>query len=332
VPPVLVTGAAGFIGYHVAERLLAAGERVVGVDRLDDYYDPALKEARLARLCRAPGFEAVRLDLADRDATEALFARVRPAQVVHLAAQAGVRYSVANPHRYVDANIVAFLHVLEGCRHHDVAHLLYASSSSVYGANTTMPFSVHAPADHPLSLYAATKRANELMAHSYSATFGVPTTGARLFTVYGPWGRPDMAIAQFTSAILAGEPVTLYNGGAMRRDFTYVDDIVDGLIGLLARVPAGHAGVDDPSRSNAPYCLYDLGNGAPRGLGDYVSAIEAATGCVATRVYAPAQPGEVPDTWADITDARRDIGFAPKTSLEEGVARYVAWHREWFGV
>ena len=328
---VLVTGAAGFIGMHVAERLLARGDEVIGFDSLNAYYDPALKEARLARLRSRDGFTFVRGHLEDRAAVADLFASHRPDRVVNLAAQAGVRYSLEDPHAYVDANLVGFVNVLEGCRATDVEHLVYASSSSVYGANTRLPFAVTDAVDHPVSLYAATKKANELMAHTYSHLFGLPTTGLRFFTVYGPWGRPDMALFLFTRAILAGEPIRIFNHGRMRRDFTYIDDIAEGVVRVLDRPAAPDPAFDpdapDPATSSAPYRLYNIGNDQPTELERYVDVLEAELGVPAIRRYEDIQPGDVPATWADVDALRGDVGFAPATPVEEGVRRFVAWYR-----
>jgi len=332
---ILVTGAAGFIGFHLTKRLLDAGLTVVGVDNLNPYYDVRLKEDRLARLQGSPGFRFVRLDLADRDGMAALFAREKPARVVHLAAQAGVRYSLENPLAYVESNLVGFLHVLEGCRHHDVRHLVFASSSSVYGGNTRMPFSVHDNVDHPVSLYAATKKSNELMAHAYAALYGLPCTGLRFFTVYGPWGRPDMALFLFTRAILAGEPIDVYNHGRMQRDFTYIDDIVEGVSRILDLIPApdprwrGEA--PDPATSFAPYRIYNIGNNAPVALTDFIAAIEAALGRKAVRNPLPLQPGDVPATYADVDDLTAAVGFKPSTPLAEGIGRFIRWYRDYYG-
>jgi UDP-glucuronate 4-epimerase len=332
----LVTGTAGFIGYHTALRLLDRGDEVVGFDSVNAYYDPALKEARLARLAGRPGFRFVRGDLADRGAVERLFAEVRPARVIHLAAQAGVRYSLTNPHAYVDSNLAGFLHILEGCRHHGVAHLTYASSSSVYGANTAMPFSVHQNVDHPLSLYAATKKANELMAHTYSHLYGLPTTGLRFFTVYGPWGRPDMALFLFTRAILEGRPIDVFNHGRMRRDFTYIDDIVEGVVRTSDHTAAPNPGWDpahpDPGTSAAPYRLYNIGNNSPVELMHLIGTLEQALGRVAEKRLLPLQAGDVPATYADVDALADAVGFRPATPIEEGVARFVAWYRAFYGV
>jgi UDP-glucuronate 4-epimerase len=333
---VLVTGSAGFIGYHVSERLLARGDEVVGLDVVNDYYDVTLKEARLARLARHDRYRHERVDLADGADIERVFRDARPERVVHLAAQAGVRYSLVNPHAYVQSNMVGFLHVLEGCRHGAVEHLVYASSSSVYGSNASMPFSVHDHADHPVSLYAASKRANELMAHTYSHLYELPTTGLRFFTVYGPWGRPDMALFLFTRAILAGDPIDVYNHGRMRRDFTYVADVVEGVVRVLDRVPEGdptwRAAAPDPASSSAPYRLYDIGNHRPVELLHLIETLERELGRSATKRFVDIQPGDVPATFADVADLMRDVGFAPDTPIEEGVARFVAWYREFYGV
>ena len=331
--PTLVTGAAGFIGFHLCKRLLDDGRPVVGLDNLNDYYDPNLKRARLAQLEGRPGFTFARLDLTDREGIAALFARERFARVVNLASQAGVRYSLVNPHAYVDSNVVGFLNILEGCRHNPVEHLVFASSSSVYGLNTQMPFSVHQNVDHPISLYAATKKANELMAHTYAYLYGIPCTGLRFFTVYGPWGRPDMALFLFARAILAGEPIDVYNQGRMQRDFTYIDDIVEGVVRILDRPaaanPAWSGDRPDPGSSPVPYRLYNIGNNNPVELMHLVGTLEAALGKVAEKRFLPMQPGDVPATWADIADLGRDIGFAPKTSIETGIGRFVDWYRDY---
>jgi UDP-glucuronate 4-epimerase len=332
----LVTGSAGFIGYHTAERLLARGDQVLGVDNLNDYYDVRLKEARLERLTRHPGFRFHRLDIADRAAMERLFAAEKPKRVIHLAAQAGVRYSIQNPHAYVDSNLVGFVNILEGCRHNGVEHLTYASSSSVYGANTTMPFSIHHNVDHPLSLYAATKKANELMAHTYSHLYRLPTTGLRFFTVYGPWGRPDMAMFLFTKAILEGKPIDIFNNGQMRRDFTYVDDIVEGVIRVSDRVavsnPKWTGAHPDPGTSSAPYRIYNIGNNQPVELMRIIECLEQSLGRVAEKRFLPMQPGDVPATFADVDDLTADVGFKPSTSIESGVERFVTWYREFYQI
>jgi UDP-glucuronate 4-epimerase len=335
VPRILVTGAAGFIGFHIASRLLDRGDEVVGVDNVNDYYDVRLKEARLARLEPRPGFRLERLELADRDGVEQLFRRNSFDRVIHLAAQAGVRYSITHPHVYADSNLVAFLNVLEGCRHASVAHLVYASSSSVYGANTEMPFSVHHVVDHPISLYAATKKANELMAHTYSHLYRLPTTGLRFFTVFGPWGRPDMAMFIFTKAILEGRPIDVFNHGRMQRDFTYIDDIVEGVIRTTDKVASrnpGWSGADpDPGTSSAPYRLYNIGNNNPVELMHVISLLEENLGRKAEKRMLDMQPGDVPATYADVDDLSRDVGFSPATPIEEGVRRFVEWYREFYG-
>ena len=330
--PVLVTGAAGFIGFHVARRLLAAGRPVVGLDNLNTYYDPKLKETRLAELKKLSGFRFIEGDLADRPAMTALFSERFPF-VVHLAAQAGVRYSLSEPHAYVDANLTGFVNVLEGCRHNGCEHLLYASSSSVYGANTHMPFSVHDNVDHPLSLYGASKKANELMAHAYAHLFRLPATGLRFFTVYGPWGRPDMAMWLFTAAIIAGKPIKLFNNGNMQRDFTYVDDVVEAVVRLVDRPPAPNpawsGSAPDAASSNAPWRVYNIGNNSPVELLEVVRLLEAAIGKKANREMLPMQPGDVPATYADVDDLMREVGFRPSTSIAEGVSRFVAWYKEY---
>jgi UDP-glucuronate 4-epimerase len=328
---VLVTGAAGFIGFHVAQRLLSDGAEVVGVDSVNDYYDPKLKEARLEILKRQPNFTFVKLDLADREATRALFARHRFPAVIHLAAQAGVRYSLQNPHAYSDANIEGFLNVLEGCRHNDCKHLLFASSSSVYGANTKLPFSVQDNVDHPISLYAASKKANELMAHAYSHLYRIPATGLRFFTVYGPWGRPDMAMYIFAKAILEGTPIRLFNHGNMRRDFTYIDDVAEAVVRLIDHPPQGNPAWSgarpDPATSAAPWKIYNIGNNRPEELMHVVSLLEKEFGRAAIKEMLPMQPGDVPATYADIEDLAREIGFKPATSIEEGIKKFANWFR-----
>ncbi|MFA7593459.1 MAG: NAD-dependent epimerase [Thiohalobacteraceae bacterium] len=333
---VLITGTAGFIGSNLAMRLLERGDEVIGIDNLNDYYDVELKQARLARVARYPGFTDVRVNLEDRAAIAAVFAQHQPHRVVNLAAQAGVRYSLENPHAYVDTNLVGFVNILEGCRHQGVEHLVYASSSSVYGANTTMPFSVHHNVDHPVSLYAASKKANELMAHTYSHLFRLPTTGLRFFTVYGPWGRPDMALFMFTRNILAGKPIDVFNYGKHRRDFTYIDDIVEGVIRTLDRIPAPNpdwrSDAPDSATSNAPYRLYNIGNNQPVELMHYIQVLEDCLGKKAEMNLLPLQLGDVPDTYADVEDLVQDVGYQPATSVEDGIARFVAWYREYFKV
>ncbi|GAB3094303.1 NAD-dependent epimerase [Lysobacter terrae] len=332
---VLVTGAAGFIGAKLSEVLLARGDEVLGFDNLNAYYDPRLKQARLDRLLPHPNFRFMRGALEDSVAIGEAFADFAPQRVVNLAAQAGVRYSLENPRSYVDSNIVGFLNVLEACRHRGVEHLVYASSSSVYGANRKLPFSVDDNVDHPVSMYAATKKANELMAHTYSHLFGLPTTGLRFFTVYGPWGRPDMALFLFTRKILAGEPIDVFNHGRHSRDFTYIDDIVEGVVRALDRVPQADPSVDagaSPGRSNAPYRLYNIGNHQPVELLRYIEVLEECLGRKAERRLLPMQPGDVPDTWADVDALRRDVGYSPTTPVETGVARFVDWYREYHRV
>lgn len=333
VNPILVTGAAGFIGYHVARRLLEGGRSVVGLDNLNAYYDPTLKEARLEELAKYSGFQFARLDLADRAGMAALFAEHRFAHVVHLAAQAGVRYSLIDPHAYVDSNLVGFTNILEGCRHNGCRHLLYASSSSVYGSNTKMPFSIHDNVDHPLSLYGASKKANELMAHAYAHLFRMPTTGLRFFTVYGPWGRPDMAMWLFAKAIMAGESIKLFNNGNMRRDFTYVDDVVESIERLIDRAPAANPNwsgdAPDPGSSSAPWRVYNIGNNNPVELLEVVRLLEEAIGMKAKRELLPMQPGDVPATFADVDDLMRDVGFKPATPIAEGIARFIDWYRSY---
>ena len=334
---VLVTGTAGFIGSHVAQVLLARGDEVVGFDNLNDYYDVSLKQARLARLLDKPGYTHITADLADRAAVEQAFATHKPQRVVHLAAQAGVRYAAENPHVYVQSNVTGFLHVLEGCRHHDVQHLVYASTSSVYGANRAMPFSEHAPAEHPLTLYAATKKANEQMAHSYAHLYGIPCTGLRFFTVYGPWGRPDMALFLFTRAILEGKPIRVFNHGHHKRSFTYVDDIVEGIVRTLDRVPGKDPDWSgerpDPATSGvAPYRLYNIGNEQPVELMRYIEVLEECLGHKAVMEMLPLQPGDVPDTEADVSDLIANVGYRPVVPVEEGVANFVRWYREYYGV
>jgi UDP-glucuronate 4-epimerase len=330
---ILVTGAAGFIGLHVAQLLLSAGREVVGVDNVNDYYDPKLKQARLEILMRQPNFTFVKLDLADREATKTLFARHRFPTVIHLAAQAGVRYSLQNPQAYVDANIEGFLNVLEGCRHSDCKHLLFASSSSVYGANTKLPFSVQDNVDHPISLYAASKKANELMAHAYSHLYRIPASGLRFFTVYGPWYRPDMAMYIFAKAILEGTPIKLFNHGNMRRDFTYIDDVVQAIVRLMDHPPQGNpawsADKPDPATSAAPWKIYNIGNNRPEELLHVVSLLEKEFGRTAIKEMLPMQPGDVPATYADIEDLAREIGFRPATTIEDGIRSFAKWFRDY---
>ena len=333
---ILITGAAGFIGSTAALRLLARGDEVVGLDNLNDYYSVQLKEDRLARLTPHERFRFARLDVADRAGMERLFAEERFDRVIHLAAQAGVRYSLVNPQAYVDSNVVGFMNVLEGCRHTAVQHLVYASSSSVYGGNTRMPFSEHDSVDHPVSMYAATKKANELMAHTYSHLFGLPTTGLRFFTVYGPWGRPDMALFLFTKAILEGRPIDVFNHGKMQRDFTYVDDIVEGVVRVLDRVATPNADYraesPDPATSNVPFRIFNIGNHHPVPLLDYIGCVEQALGLKAEMNLLPLQDGDVPATYADV-DALRDwVGFTPATDIRTGIGRFVAWYRGYYGV
>ncbi len=336
---VLVTGAAGFIGYHLSRRLLEQGTSVVGFDNVNPYYDPSLKRARLTQLQataerRGIPFQLIEADLEDRQAVQAAFAQHKPSQVVNLAAQAGVRYSIENPAAYVQANLVGFGHILEGCRHHGIEHLVYASSSSVYGGNTQLPFSEHQSVDHPVSLYAASKKANELMAHTYSHLYGLPATGLRFFTVYGPWGRPDMALFLFTRAMLAREPIQVFNNGQMVRDFTYVDDIIESLVRLLAKPAAPNQAFDssspDPATSWAPHRVFNIGNSNPTPLMDYIEAVEAALGITAIKEFLPMQPGDVPATAADTSALEAWTGFKPNTPVKDGVARFVAWYREFY--
>ena len=329
---ILVTGAAGFIGFHVAQRLLSAGRAVVGLDSVNDYYDPKLKEARLDLLKHNPNFSFVKLDLANRAATSLLFAQHRFPVVIHLAAQAGVRYSLQHPHAYIDANIEGFINVLEGCRHNDCKHLLFASSSSVYGANTKLPFSVQDNVDHPVSLYAASKKANELMAHAYSHLYRIPATGLRFFTVYGPWGRPDMAMFLFAKAIVEGKPIKLFNHGNMRRDFTFVEDVSEAVARLIDHPPQGNpewsGETPDPATSTAPWKIYNIGNNNPEDLMHVVSLLEQEFGRKAAKEMLPMQPGDVPATYADIDDLAREIGFRPATTIENGIARFAKWYRD----
>ncbi|MFM6990842.1 MAG: NAD-dependent epimerase [Rhodoferax sp.] len=333
---ILLTGAAGFIGSTATLKLLARGDTVVGLDNLNNYYDVTLKQNRLKRLTPHPGFRFVQLDVGDRDGMAAMFKAEKFDRVIHLAAQAGVRYSLQNPHAYVDSNLVGFVNILEGCRHSGVEHLVYASSSSVYGGNTKMPFSEHDSVDHPISLYAATKKANELMAHTYSHLFGLPTTGLRFFTVYGPWGRPDMALFLFTRAILEGKPIDVFNHGDMQRDFTFVDDIVEGVVRVLDRVPAPNPAYDtrlaDPATSNAPYRVFNIGNNNPVQLLDFIACIEGALGKKAEKRFLPLQDGDVPATYAN-TDALNEwVGFVPATPVQEGIDKFVAWYRDYYRV
>jgi UDP-glucuronate 4-epimerase len=332
--PILVTGAAGFIGFHLARRYLDAGRPVIGFDNLNDYYDVSLKHARLGVLKQNPAFQFVHADLADAAALNRLFEQHDFEVVVNLAAQAGVRYSLTNPQAYVESNLVGFVNILEACRHHGAHHLLYASSSSVYGGVTRMPFSVHQNVDHPLSVYAATKKSNELLAHAYSHLFRLPTTGLRFFTVYGPWGRPDMALFIFTRAILAGKPIQIFNHGHMERDFTYIDDIVDGVFRLTDKMPqpdeGWNADAPEPGRSSAPYRLYNIGNSQPVPLMQLISVLENCLGIEAKKEFLPMQPGDVPATYADIDDLAREVGFLPQTGIETGVARFVAWYKEYY--
>ena len=328
----LVTGSAGFIGYHVTERLLARGDEVLGLDNVNDYYDVRLKEARLVRLAGKPNYRFFKLDIGHRDEIKQFFATEKPEVVIHLAAQAGVRYSLQNPHAYVEANLEGFINILEGCRHNGVQHLVYASSSSVYGANTVLPFSVQDNVDHPVSLYAATKKANELMAHTYSHLYDLPTTGLRFFTVYGPWGRPDMALFLFTKAILNGESIDVFNHGKMERDFTYIDDIVEGVIRVADRIPTSATVPVVPNvSSRAPYRLYNIGNNSPVPLMDMIATLEQELGKVAEKRMLPLQPGDVPATYADVDDLQRDVGFKPATTIAAGIKRFVTWSKEFYG-
>lgn len=331
---ILVTGAAGFIGFHLSKRLIADGNQVFGLDNLNDYYDVRLKQARLAQLEHLPNFSFVKMGLEEREALHQLFDSGKFDTVVNLAAQAGVRYSLTNPYAYIDSNICGFINILEGCRHYGVKHLVYASSSSVYGANTTMPFSVHHNVDHPVSLYAATKKANELMAHTYSSLYGIPTTGLRFFTVYGPWGRPDMALFLFTKAILEGHPIDVFNNGRMRRDFTFVDDIVEGVVRVIGSIPQSDSSWSsaepDPGTSFAPYKIYNIGNNTPVELMRFIEVLEQRIGRQAVKNLLPLQAGDVPATYADVNDLMKDVGFRPATSIEEGIRRFVEWYREYY--
>lgn len=333
---VLVTGAAGFVGSALILRMLERGDEVVGIDNLNDYYDVNLKLARLSRLTGHSNFKFVKLDIADRAQMESLFAKEQFQRVMHLAAQAGVRYSITNPHAYIDANIVGFMNILEGCRHHQVEHLAYASSSSVYGANTNMPFSIHHNIDHPVSLYAASKKANELMAHTYSHLYRLPTTGLRFFTVYGPWGRPDMSLFLFTRNILEGKPIDVFNYGNHRRDFTYIDDIVEGVIRVIDQPaqanPNWSGTAPDPGTSTAPYRVYNIGNNNPVQLLTFIETLEKCLGKTAIKNFLPLQPGDVPDTYADVTDLVNDLGYKPNTLLEDGIRNFVVWYKEFYGI
>ena len=331
---ILVTGAAGFIGFHVCKQLLERGDRVTGIDNMNDYYDVSLKESRLAMLLPYEGFRFIKTDIADRDSMEELFRTGGFERVVNLAAQAGVRYSLINPHAYINSNILGFLNILEGCRHHGVKHLVYASSSSVYGSHETMPFSVHDNVDHPLSLYAASKKANELMAHTYSHLYNLPTTGLRFFTVYGPWGRPDMALFLFTDAIVNNKPIQVFNYGNHRRDFTFVDDITEGVIRTLDHVaepnPDWSGLTPDPGSSRAPWRVYNIGNSTPVNLMDYIGAIEHELGRTAEKEFLPMQPGDVPDTYADVDQLIQDVNYKPETTVQEGIHRFVTWYRDYY--
>jgi len=333
---VLITGTAGFIGNNLANKLLERGDEVIGIDNLNDYYDVSLKEARLAKIADHKNFTDVRINIEDKDAMQETFAKHKPNRVVNLAAQAGVRYSLINPYSYIDSNIMGFTNILEGCRHNDVEHLVYASSSSVYGANEKMPFSVHDNVDHPVSLYAASKKANELMAHTYSHLYGIPTTGLRFFTVYGPWGRPDMALFLFTKNILAGEPIDVFNHGKHKRDFTYIDDIVEGVIRTLdntaAPNPNWSGDAPDNATSKSPYKLYNIGNNSPVELMRYIEVLEGCLGKKAEKNFLPLQPGDVPATYANIDALKNDVGFHPDTKIEDGIANFVKWYREFYNV
>ncbi|MDT0177955.1 NAD-dependent epimerase [Enterobacter sp. BRE11] len=333
---ILVTGAAGFIGFHVTQRLLAAGHQIVGIDNLNDYYDVGLKQSRLDLIAQHPSFRFIKMELADRAAIASLFEQHAFQRVIHLGAQAGVRYSIDNPHAYADANLTGHLNILEGCRHHKIEHLLYASSSSVYGLNRKMPFSTDDSVDHPVSLYAATKKANELMSHTYSHLYNLPTTGLRFFTVYGPWGRPDMALFKFTRAMIAGEAIDVYNRGEMKRDFTYIDDIAEAIVRLQDVIPQRDESwtveTGSPATSSAPYRVYNIGNSQPTSLISYIEAIEKALGVTAKKNLLPMQPGDVLETSADTEALYQAIGFKPQTSVEEGVARFVSWYREFYNV
>ncbi|WP_438444670.1 NAD-dependent epimerase [Gorillibacterium sp. sgz5001074] len=333
---ILVTGAAGFIGFHLSKRLIAEGHEVVGIDNINDYYDPKLKLSRLDILKQQSSFTFIQCSLEDRNEIERIFKEYSFSTVINLAAQAGVRYSLTNPYAYIDSNIVGFINVLEACRHNNIEHLIYASSSSVYGANTSMPFSIHQNVDHPLSLYAATKKSNELMAHTYSHLYGLPTTGLRFFTVYGPWGRPDMALFLFTNAIIKGEPIKVFNNGKMRRDFTYVDDIVEGIYRLTQNPakpnPQWTGEVPDPGTSNAPYRIYNIGNNNPVELMDFIQAIENELGIEAIKEFLPLQDGDVPSTYADVNDLMADVGFKPQTRISDGIKHFIHWYKEYYNV
>ena len=330
----LITGVAGFIGYHMAEALLSRDEKVVGVDNLNDYYDVALKRARLSRIGANPLFDFRKIDISDRFLVRELFNTLKPTTVVHLAAQAGVRYSIENPMAYIKSNVVGFTNILEACRHHHVEHLVYASTSSVYGANESMPFSIHQNVDHPLSFYAASKKANELMAHTYSHLYGLPTTGLRFFTVYGPWGRPDMALFKFTKAILSDEPIDIFNYGQHKRDFTYIDDIVEGIIRVVDKPASQNPNWDgknpDSGSSKAPWCVYNIGNNNPVDLMDYINALEKKLGKEAIKNYLPLQVGDVPDTYADVSDLEREFSYKPQTLIEDGISHFVDWYLEFY--
>lgn len=333
---VLVTGSAGFIGNNLSQRLLARGDEVIGIDNLNDYYDVTLKEARLAKIIDHANFTEARINLEDRDAVAELFKKHKPDRVVNLAAQAGVRYSLENPYAYIDTNIMGFTNILEACRHNEVKHLVYASSSSVYGANTNMPFSAHNNVDHPVSLYAATKKSNELMAHTYSHLFQIPTTGLRFFTVYGPWGRPDMALFMFTKNILAGKPIDVFNYGNHRRDFTYIDDIVEGVIRTLDKVPTANENWSgdqpDPATSKAPYKIYNIGNNQPVELKHYIAVLEDSLGKKAIQNFLPLQLGDVPDTYADVEALVKDVDYKPQTQVEDGIANFVKWYKDYYSI
>ena len=331
---ILVTGAAGFIGFHLSQRFLDAGDTVVGIDNLNDYYDVSLKKSRLAQLENHRRFRFIRMDIADREGISALFKKEAFELVVHLAAQAGVRYSIVNPYAYIDSNLVGFINILEGCRQQKVQHLVFASSSSVYGANTLMPFSVHHNVDHPLSLYAATKKANELMAHTYASLYNLPCTGLRFFTVYGPWGRPDMALFLFTKAILEDQPIDVYNQGNMKRDFTYIDDIIEGVYRVAAKIPAPNpkwqGDHPDPATSFAPYKIYNIGNNHPVELIYFIETLEKNLHKKAKKIFLPMQPGDVPATCADVDDLMADVGFKPATSIEEGIKKFLSWYKDYY--